>query len=57
MKVDEIASVVHHSVDPDANIIFGSTFDEKLTGKVRVSLIVTGMRPPVSVTSKPVSRG
>eukprot|EP01116_Phalansterium_solitarium_P003325 TRINITY_DN14145_c0_g1_i1.p1 TRINITY_DN14145_c0_g1~~TRINITY_DN14145_c0_g1_i1.p1 ORF type:complete len:434 (+),score=121.22 TRINITY_DN14145_c0_g1_i1:114-1415(+) len=42
-EVDEIATTVQEAVDPDANIIFGSTFDESLTGKLRVSLIVTGM--------------
>jgi cell division GTPase FtsZ len=29
-------------VQPDANIIFGTTFDESLTESVQVSLIVTG---------------
>lgn len=42
-KVEEISNTVHESVDPDANIIFGTSYDEKLTGKVKVSLIVTGM--------------
>lgn len=53
-EVDEIASVVREAVDPDANIIFGSTLDEKYNGKVRVSVIITGMEKhsqPKIVTS------
>jgi cell division protein FtsZ len=42
-EVDEIASVVREAVDSEANIIFGSTLDEKYNGKVRVSVIITGM--------------
>src|SRR5207248_8775059 len=28
---------------PDANIIFGSTFDEKLAGRMRISVVATGI--------------
>lgn len=42
-EVDEIANTIAKAVDPEANIIFGSSFDESLVGKVKVSLIVTGM--------------
>jgi cell division protein FtsZ len=42
-EVDEAANRIREEVDPDANIIFGSTFDEKLTGKVRVSIVATGI--------------
>ena len=30
-------------VDPDAHIIFGSTFDESLHGRIRVSCVATGI--------------
>ncbi|KAK5578273.1 hypothetical protein RB653_003229 [Dictyostelium firmibasis] len=42
-EVDHIVSLVSSKVDPSANIIFGSTFDQQLDGKIRVTLIVTGM--------------
>ncbi len=42
-EVDEAANRIREEVDPDANIIFGSTFDEKLNGKVRVSIVATGI--------------
>ena len=42
-EVDEAANRIREEVDPDANIIFGSTFDEKLNGKMRVSIVATGI--------------
>jgi cell division protein FtsZ len=42
-EVDEAANRIRDEVDPDANIIFGSTFDEKLNGLIRVSVVATGI--------------
>ncbi len=42
-EVDEAANKIREQVDPEANIIFGSTFDEKLEGKMRVSIVATGI--------------
>ncbi len=42
-EVDETANRVRDEVDPEANIIFGSTFDESLEGRMRVSVIATGI--------------
>ncbi len=42
-EVDEAANRIRDEVDPDANIIFGSTFDERLEGKIRVSVVATGI--------------
>lgn len=42
-EVDESANRIREEVDPDANIIFGSTFDEALNGKIRVSVVATGI--------------
>lgn len=42
-EVDEAANRIRDEVDPDANIIFGSTFDEKLNGRMRVSVVATGI--------------
>src|SRR5262249_19255378 len=41
-EVDEAANRIREEVDPDANIIFGSTFDEKLQGRMRISVVATG---------------
>ena len=42
-EVDEAANRIRDEVDQEANIIFGSTFDEKLNGRVRVSVVATGI--------------
>ena len=52
-EVDEAANRIRDEVDPDANIIFGSTFDEKLQGKMRVSVVATGIDAVAQVMPKP----
>ncbi len=42
-EVDEACNRIRDEVDPNANIIFGSTFDEKLDGIMRVSVVATGI--------------
>ena len=42
-EVDEAANRIREEVDPDANIIFGSTFSKELEGKIRVSVVATGI--------------
>lgn len=43
MEIDEAANIIKEEVDEDANIIFGSSFDNSLGGKIRVSIVVTGI--------------
>ncbi|TAD91665.1 MAG: cell division protein FtsZ [Alphaproteobacteria bacterium] len=47
-EVDEAANRIRDEVDPDANIIFGSTFDETMEGRMRVSVVATGIESVVS---------
>ncbi|MEQ9143752.1 MAG: cell division protein FtsZ [Parvibaculaceae bacterium] len=42
-EVDEAANRIRSEVDPDANIIVGSTFDSSLDGRMRVSVVATGI--------------
>ena len=42
-EVDEAANRIRAEVDPDANIIVGSTFDDSLDGLMRVSVVATGI--------------
>jgi cell division protein FtsZ len=42
-EVDEAANRIRAEVDPDANIIFGSTINPDLEGRVRVSVVATGI--------------
>jgi cell division protein FtsZ len=43
MEVDEAASHIKELVDPDANIIWGSAFNNDLGGRIRVSVVATGI--------------
>jgi cell division protein FtsZ len=42
-EADEACNRIRDEVDPDANIIFGATFDESLDGVMRVSIVATGI--------------
>lgn len=42
-EVDEAASRIRTEVDPEANIIVGSTFSDDLNGQMRVSVFATGI--------------
>jgi len=43
MEVDEAANHIRELVDPDANIIWGSAFNPNLDGRIRVSVVATGI--------------
>ena len=45
-EVDAAANRIREEVDSDANIIFGSTFDNSLQGRMRVSVVSTGIDLP-----------
>ena len=54
-ELDEAANTIKEEVGDDANIIFGSSFDESLSGKIRVSIVVTGINDaPQTMEAKPV---
>lgn len=42
-EVDEACNHIRGQVDDEANIIFGSTFDEELSGRIRISVVATGI--------------
>ncbi|GAA0668505.1 cell division protein FtsZ [Sphingomonas insulae] len=43
LEVDEAANHIRDLVDPDANIIWGSAFNPELEGRIRVSVVATGI--------------
>ena len=53
MEVDEAANHIRELVDPDANIIWGSAFNDNLNGKIRVSVVATGIDQDSSPTAQP----
>ncbi len=40
-EVDEAASIIAKSVDPDADIIFGAVIDDKMMDQIKVTIIAT----------------
>jgi len=47
-EVDEAVSAVRKQVDDDANVLFGSATDESLEGRIRVSVVATGIDGPLT---------
>jgi len=60
-EVDEALNRIREEVDADANIIFGSTFNDAMEGKMRVSVVATGIdvqsHSPVNTKSSMLSEG
>ncbi len=46
-EVDQAANRIREEVDEEANIIFGSAIDDSLSGRIRVSVVATGIDSPV----------
>ncbi|GIS15967.1 MAG: hypothetical protein CM15mP117_13990 [Alphaproteobacteria bacterium] len=55
-EVDEAANRIRKEVDEDATIIFGSAFDERLEGIIRVSVVATGFEACEQTISEPVNQ-
>ncbi len=54
MEVDDAVNRIKEEVDEDANIIFGSSFDSSMDGKIRVSIVATGIDDNVKTNAEPV---
>ena len=55
-EVDEAANRIGDEVDSAANIIFGSTMDPNLEGRMRVSVVATGIDAEAPAQQKPILR-
>jgi len=55
-EVDEAARIISEAADPDANIIFGSTLDEKLIDQMKITVIATGFNETRTRLAGMVSR-
>ena len=53
-EVDEAANRIKEEVDDEANIIYGTTCDERLEGLVRVSIVATGIDSNIGTNAKPL---
>ena len=55
-ELDEAANRIREEVDPDANIIVGSTLDTGMEGTMRVSVVATGIDAAEMTQDIPVPR-
>lgn len=53
-EVDEAANRIRDEVETEAHIIFGSCFDEGLEGRIRVSVVATGIEAMSGQQPRPV---
>jgi cell division protein FtsZ len=56
LEVEEAGNHIRELVDPDANIIWGSAFNEELNGKIRVSVVATGLEAGAMPAGQPAAR-
>ena len=52
-EVDEAANRIREEVDPEANIIVGSTLDAHMEGRMRVSVVATGIDAAAQQAGQP----
>lgn len=55
-EVDEAVNMVRDQVDPDALIVFGSAFNPELEGRLRVSVVATGIEGGTGNMQMPMPR-
>ncbi len=48
VEVSEASSIIHEAAHEDANIIFGAVLDERLDGRVKITVIATGFDSPAA---------
>lgn len=56
MEINDAVNRIKDEVDEDANIIFGSSFDDTLEGKIRVSIVATGINDSIKSVAAPMSK-
>ncbi|MFN3263115.1 MAG: cell division protein FtsZ [Pikeienuella sp.] len=52
-ELDEAANRIREEVDPEANIIVGSTLDPDMEGRMRVSVVATGIDAAAMAENRP----
>jgi cell division protein FtsZ len=53
-EVSEATRIIQESADSDANIIFGSVFDDSVGDKIKITVIATGFELPSSYGAGPL---
>ena len=55
-EIEEACNRINDEVDPDATIIFGSTYDDSLEGSMRITVVATGIEAEINrrVSTRPI---
>lgn len=53
-EVDQAVNRIHEEIDHDPDVIFGSAIDPSLTGRIRVSVVATGIDAQSRMNQRPV---
>ena len=56
-EVDEASRLITEACDPNANIIFGTSIDERFTGEIKITVIATGFSEETNAQIGGMSRG
>jgi cell division protein FtsZ len=56
-EVDEASRLIKELCDPDANIIFGTSIDERYTGEIKITVIATGFNEETNAQIASMNRG
>jgi cell division protein FtsZ len=56
-EVDEASRLITESCDQNANIIFGTSIDERYTGEIKITVIATGFSEETNAQIASMSRG
>ncbi len=56
-EVQQIIGHISEQIDPSAQLIFGSTLDPALAGRIRVAVVATASQAAASETARPAPRG
>jgi cell division protein FtsZ len=56
-EVDEASRLIKELCDPDANIIFGTSIDERYTGEIKITVIATGFNEETNAQIASMTRG
>ncbi len=55
-EADEAANRIREAVETDAHFIVGACFDENMEGKIRVSVVATGIESEAGVQPRPITQ-
>jgi cell division protein FtsZ len=57
IDIENALALIHNEADENANIIFGTVFDETMEDEVKITVVATGFEKPAQIALVPDARG